>query len=114
MKQLMMGMLLIFVGQFLIWFQTNGQFLWRVFERNPFWVSLGMGTVISYSLILATKNLVGYFDGLLWPPRFIAFGMGVLSFTVLTYIFMGEGITLKTGVSLLLSVFIILIQLLWK
>lgn len=69
---------------------------------------------ISYMFIKATEMVVNHFDGLLWPGRFIGFASGVISFAFLSYVFMGEGITLKTGVSLLLAVIIVCIQVFWK
>ena len=68
----------------------------------------------SYMFIRATELVVNHFDGLLWPGRFIGFASGVISFAVLAYYLMGEGITLKTGVSLVLAVVIVLIQVFWK
>jgi hypothetical protein len=58
--------------------------------------------------------MVTYFGGTLWENRLLGFGMGMVSFGLLTYIFMGEGITLKTGVSLILATSLVLIQLFWK
>jgi hypothetical protein len=58
--------------------------------------------------------MVTYFGGTLWENRLLGFGMGMVSFGLLTYIFMGEGITLKTGVSLILATALVLIQLFWK
>ena len=69
---------------------------------------------ISYMFIKATELVVNHFDGLLWPGRFIGFASGVVSFALLSYYFMGEGITFKTGISLLLAVVIVLIQVFWK
>ena len=69
---------------------------------------------ISYMFIKATELVVNHFDGLLWPGRFIGFASGVVSFAFLSYYFMGEGITFKTGISLLLAVVIVLIQVFWK
>jgi len=57
---------------------------------------------------------VGHFDGLLWPSRFIGFSTGIVTFAALTYIFMDEGINLKTAVSLVLALALIIIQLFWK
>lgn len=114
MKPLLVGSGLFLLGQSLIWIQTNGQFVWPWFKKNPFIVSMIFGTVISYLLIFATRNVVGYFDGLLWPSRFIGFSTGILTFASLTWIFLGEGINLKTAVSLVLSLILILIQLFWK
>jgi hypothetical protein len=114
MKNLVLGVTLFFLGQALIWIQTNGQFVWKSFRENPFLLAFGFGTLISYILIYATRYTVEYFDGMLWPGRFIAFGMGIVSFTFLTWFFLGEGITTKTAVSLGLSMILILVQIFWK
>lgn len=58
--------------------------------------------------------MVTYFGGTLWENRLLGFGMGMVSFGLLTYIFMGEGINLKTGVSLILATSLVLIQIFWK
>jgi hypothetical protein len=114
MSKLLLGVILFFIGQTAIWFQTNGQFVWPWFKKNPFAISLVMGTTISYILIYATKFMVEHFDGLLWPGRFIAFGSGIISFTFLTWWFLGEGITPKTVTSLVIACLLIGIQLFWK
>ena len=46
--------------------------------------------------IYATTYVVEFFNGSLWPGRFIGFGMGMIAFSILTYVIMGEGITTKT------------------
>jgi hypothetical protein len=114
MNQLALAILLFFVGQTLIWVQTNGQFLWKWFDKNPLILSVAFGTIISYAFILGTKYIVGYFDGLLWPGRFIGFACGMISFALLTWCFMGEGITTKTAISLVLATTLVAIQILWK
>lgn len=114
MKNLIVGVSLIFIGQILIFFQTNGQFFIPWFKKNPFIVALVGGTFISYLLIHGTSYMVTYFGGTLWENRLLGFGVGMMSFGLLTYIFMGEGITLKTGVSLLLALALVLIQIFWK
>ena len=114
MSKLLLAFLLFFVGQTMIWIQTNGQFVWEWFKKNPLLVSIIMGTSISYVLIYATRLIVEYYDGLLWPGRFIAFGSGIISFTFLTWYLLGEGITTKTIISLFLACSLIGIQLFWK
>ncbi len=114
MNKLVLAFMLFFVGQTAIWIQTNGQFVWPWFKKNPFLVSILMGTSISYVLIYATRMIVEYYDGLLWPGRFIGFGTGILSFAFLTWYFLGEDITLKTIVSLIIACSLIGIQLFWK
>lgn len=114
MNNLTLAIVLFTMGQSLIWIQTNGQFLWKWFDRNPLLLSVLFGTVISYMFIYATKYVVGHFDGLLWPGRFIGFGTGMISFVLLTWFFMGEGITTKTAISLVLATTLVCIQILWK
>ena len=114
MKNLITGTFLFIIGQSLIWFQTNGQFIWPWFKKNPLIVSLIAGTGISYIFIIATRTIAEYYGGLLWPGRFIAFGSGIVGFTFLTWYFMNEGINVKTAVSLLLAISLVSIQILWK
>tara|TARA_B100000900_G_C20344903_1_gene619781 strand:- start:212 stop:556 length:345 start_codon:yes stop_codon:yes gene_type:complete len=114
MSKLLAAFILFFIAQTGIWIQTNGQFIWPWFKKNPFAVSIIFGTAISYIIIFGTKLIVEYYDGLLWPGRFFAFGIGIISFAFLTWYFMGEGITVKTIVSLILACTLIAIQLFWK
>ena len=114
MRNLITGLLLFIVGQSLIWFQTNGQFIWPWFKRNPLIVSLIAGTGISYMFILATRLVADYYDGALWPGRFIAQASGIVIFAGLTFVLLDEGITMKTAISLILAFTIIAIQILWN
>ena len=114
MKGLLAGMLLFLAGQTLIWFQTNGQFISEWAKKNPLIISILGGTIISYMFIKATALIAGYYDGALWPGRFIGFSMGITSFAFLTWYFLDEGINIKTAVSLCLAFALISVQLFWK
>ena len=114
MNNLTLAIVLFTIGQSLIWIQTNGQFLWKWFDKNPLILSITFGTIISYMFIYATKFVVSHFDGLLWPGRFIGFGTGMITFVLLTWFFMGEGITTKTSISLVLATTLVAIQIFWK
>ena len=111
---LLVGVLLTLLGQTIIWFQTNGQFVWPWFKKHPFLMAVLFGTSISYIFIMATKYLVAHFNGLIWPARLIGFGLGMVVFTVCAYIFMGESLNSKTIVSLILAFTIVCIQIFWK
>ena len=102
------------LGQSIIWIQTNGQFVWPLFKKNPILVSIITGSIVSYIVIYATKLVVEHFDGLLWPGRFIGFASGMIIFALMTWFFMGEGINIKTGISLFLAILLIAIQILIK
>ena len=55
--KLITGTLLFLLGQTLVWYQINGQFLSKWIEKNPLIMSL-LGIPISYVYIVATKDLV--------------------------------------------------------
>ncbi len=114
MRHLIFGILLFLFGQSLVWFQTNGQFVWPWIKKNPFWVSLFGGLVISYTFIIATREVVTYYGGSLWPGRFIGFATGMIAFSFLTYFIMNEGMNAKTLVSLGLATLLLCVQLFWK
>ena len=107
-------MLLFLGGQTLIWFQTNGQFINPWMKKNPLAISILGGTIISYMFIKATALIAGYYDGALWPGRFIGFSIGMVTYSIFTYFIMGEGMNLKTTICLMLALCILLIQLFWK
>ena len=112
-RNLLLGILFYILAQLVTYFQTNGQFIWKFFKDHPLIISL-LGIPISYFFIIATKYTVKSFDGLLWPPRFIGFGVGIILYTFLVSYFFNEGISTKTLVSLLLALTIILMQIFWK
>ena len=114
MSKLLAAVGLFFFGQILIWYQTNGQFKWKWFAEHPFIVALIFSIPISYAFIIASKFIVEYFGGELWPGRFIGFATGMISFAILTSFYMGEAITAKTAVSLILAITLVSIQIFWK
>ena len=107
MSKLLAAVGLFFFGQILIWYQTNGQFKWKWFAEHPFIVALIFSIPISYAFIIASKFIVEYFGGELWPGRFIGFA-------ILTSYYMNEGINAKTSISLILASALVAIQILWK
>ena len=112
-SKLITGTLLFLLGQTLVWYQINGQFLSEWVKKNPLIISL-LGVPISYVYIVATDHLVTAFDGELWPQRLIGFSMGMISFAFLTWFHLNQAITLKTATTLALAFTIVLIQVFWK
>ena len=114
MKHLLYAISLFLLGQTMIWFQVNGQFFWKWAKDHPFLMAVLFSTPISVIYINATKFIVTYFNGSLWPGRFIGFASGVVVFSICTYLIMDEGINQKAIVSLILATALVLIQILWK
>ena len=99
----------MFFAQIVIWFQLNAQVKWDWFKDNYLLMSI-LGMPISYALLYSTKfGWEGF--GELWPIRLLGFAVGIISFPFITYLALGEGITLKTGISLILATVILLLQL---
>ena len=113
MNNILAAIILFTIGQAMIWFQTNGQFVWSWAKDHPWTMSL-LGFPISYVLIIATKYIVTGFDGLLWPGRLMGFGSGMIVMAILTWCILGEGISTKTLVSLVLATTLVFIQVFWK
>ena len=99
--------------QFITWFQLNGQFFSSWFKDNAFILCL-LGVPISWLYIEATRLGFIAFDGLIWPGRLLGFAAGMFTFAICANIFMGEGLTNKTIVSLILATILTIIQVFWK
>ena len=114
------GDLLIGGGMFLIahvltFYQLNGQFLKSTdwFRKNEIIVA-ACGMILSFFYIWGTKYTVAGVGGLLWPARFIGFGIGMIIYAIFLGFHFSEGITPKTLVSLILALLLVCIQVLWK
>jgi len=109
-KEILFCILILLFIQIVIWFQLNGQVKWDWFKDN-YWLMSLLGVPISYALLYSTKYGFDGFDGLLWPGRLLGFAIGMISFPIITWFIMGEGITLKSLTSIFLAVIIMLLQL---
>ena len=110
---LLIGIFWFILGHIAVFFQLNGQFKWEWFAKNE-WALALFGLVISFFYIWGTKYTVVAFDVLVWPARFIGFGIGMIVYALGLWFFFKEGITPKTLISLILCVILISIQILWK
>ena len=73
-----------------------------------------IGFPLSLLYISSVKYMVAHFDGEKWPSRLMGFAIGAIVFTVMSWVWFKEPMTLKTGICLILSLCIMLIQLFWK
>ena len=108
-KEILATIIILFLANIVIWFQLNAQLKWDWFKDN-YWLMSLMGVPVSYALLHSTKYGYAGF-GELWPIRLIGFAIGMITFPIITWLILGEGITLKSGLSLGLAVIIMLLQL---
>ena len=110
---LLIGSILFIIAHVIVFYQLNGQFLWQWFRDNEMLMGL-VGVPVALLMLWGTKYTVQGFDGLLWPTRFVGFGLGMVIYAAGVSYYFNEGINSKTLISLLLSVVLICIQVLWK
>ena len=114
-KDLLIGIAAFFVAHVLTFYQLNGQFLKSTdWFRNNVTTVAATGIILSFFYIWGTKYAVQGMGGLLWPARFIGFGVVMIIYAVMVNYHFSEGINSKTWVSLMLSLLLIYIQVFWK
>ena len=111
-KYIVLTIGIFLLNNILIWYQLNSQLVWDWAKgTKSMWIMSLMGIPISLLFWWATK--VGYEGfGNLWAVRFMGFATSMLTFPVMTWLYLGETITLKTLVTILLAFIIMLLQLL--
>ncbi len=107
------GFIFGLLAQILTFLQLQGQMKFEWFKNNTLIVAC-MGIPISLLFMYSVKNFVAAYDGAIWPSRLIGFGIGVVTFALMSHYMFKEPITPKTLTCLSLGVCIILIQILWK
>lgn len=114
-KDLALGVFWFLMAHLVTFYQLNGQFFKTTdwFRKNEIILAI-CGIIISFFYIWGTKYSVQGFGGLLWPARFIGFGVGMIVYAIFVNYHFGETLTPKTMVSLCLALILICIQVLWK
>lgn len=112
-NSLFLGSMLFIIAHIIVFYQLNGQFLWKWFRDNELLMGL-IGVPVALLMLWGTKYTVEGFEGLLWPTRFVGFGLGMVIYAVGVSYYFNEGLSPKTLISLILSVVLICIQILWK
>ena len=102
---------LFLICNILVWYQLNSQLVWDWAKGyKSMWIMSLLGIPISIMFWYATK--FGY-EGFttLWQVRLLGFAVSMLVFPIMTWLYLGETITIKIGVSILLAIIIMLLQL---
>ena len=113
MQHFVLGVLYGVIGQVLSFIQLQAGIKWGWTEKWG-WGLMFLGLPISWSFMKSVQNFILAFDGEIYPSRIIGFAVGIIVFGIMGWVLFREGISAKTGVCLLLSLVIILIQILWK
>ena len=111
-KYIVLTMGIFLLNNILIWYQLNSQLVWDWAKgTKSMWIMSLLGIPISLLLWYCTK--IGYSGfGNLWAVRFLGFAASMMTFPIMTYFYLGETITVKTFITIILAFIIMLLQLL--
>ena len=111
MNKLLLALTAQFIGGIIAFFQLQGHYVWPEikFFKTMWWVYL-TSIIVAPLFFYSTKWSFEHF-GAFWNMRLAGFGIGTIIFGMFTWGLIGEIPTLKTIISLLLAISIILIQL---
>ena len=110
-KYIFATMIIFFINNIIIWYQLNGQLVWPWWKTTQgFVTSMLIAVPTAFGFWLATKwGYEGF--GTLWPVRFMGFATSMMTFPFMTWLYLGETLTIKTVITILLSIIIMLLQL---
>ena len=110
-KYILITIGIFLLNNILIWYQLNSQLVWDWAKgTKSMWLMALMGIPISLLFWYATK--IGYEGfGNLWAVRFMGFATSMMTFPIMTYLYLGEVMTMKTIITLGLAAIIMLLQL---
>ena len=111
-KYILITIGIFLINNILIWYQLNSQLVWEWAKGSKsMWLMSILGVPISLLFWYGTK--IGYEGfGNLWAVRFVGFATSMLTFPIMTWLYLGEVITLKTIITILLAIIIMILQLL--
>ena len=111
-KYVFITIVLFIINNILIWYQLNSQLVWDWAKgTKSMWLMSLLGVPISMLFWYATKwGYIGF--GNLWSVRFLGFATSMMTFPIMTYFYLGETITVKTFITIILAFIIMLLQLL--
>ena len=97
------------VGSIIAFFQLQGWVVWDKPWLKSMWLVYFSSLAIAPLFFWSTKWSYEHF-GAFWNMRLAGFGVGTIVFGIMAWMFIGEIPTLKTIISILLAMAIILIQ----
>ena len=110
--KLIYAFILCVFAQIISFIQLQGQMVWKFPKENPY-VMMFLGLPISLLFIKTTKVFNEEFNTT-WPGRLIGFGVGIIIFTIMSWLVFKEIPTPKTIVCLILAFIIVFLQIFWK
>ena len=109
MSKLWMAIIAQFIGSIIAFVQLQGWVVWNKQWLQSLWWMYATSIIIAPMFFYSTKWSYEHF-GAFWNMRLAGFGISTIVFGIMAWLLIGEIPTLKTVISLLLALAIILIQ----
>ena len=113
MQNLVFGILYGIIGQVGSFLQLQGGIKYNWYPKY-LWVSMLAAVPLSWFYLLSVQHFVKAFDGQVYPSRLLGFGLGIMVFTIMSWVLFKEHINDKTIVCLILALGIFVVQIFWK
>ena len=113
-KLLATASVLFVIGHIALWFQANSQFFSEWAKNHRILLAIFLGPPVSYLFIVGVGMVSSALSGDVWATRIIPSMIGTIVFMIMTYLVFRQGIDLKNGICLLLSIAVIFIQVFWR
>jgi hypothetical protein len=107
MNNIYIAILSIIFANILVWFQLNGQFKWEWFKNNELLIATIFSLPISWLYIQYQKNAFIVLNESLWSIRLIGFSIGLIIFSIMTWVFSKEVLEMKHLICIVLAFLII-------
>jgi len=107
------GMLFGLLGQVGSFMQLQGAMKYGWYEKY-LWLALLLSIPLSWCYMKSVEYFIVAFEGQIWPSRLIGFGLGIVTFSIMSHFMFKEPFTPKTIVCIGLGLTIIVIQVIWK
>ena len=107
------GILFGLLGQIGSYMQLQGAMKLGWYPKY-FWPMMLLSVPLSLAYVKSVEHFVTAFNGEIWPSRLIGFGLGIVTFSILSHYMFKEPFSIKTIVCIGLGLTIIGIQILWK
>ena len=111
--EIIYGILYGLLGQIGSYLQLQGAMKLGWYPKY-FWPMMLLSIPLSIAYVKSVEHFVSAFDGQLWPSRLIGFGLGIVTFSILSHYMFKEPFTPKTIVCIGLGLIIIALQIFWK
>lgn len=111
--KILLGILFCLLGQIGTFIQLQGSYRYG-WDKTHLWLVLTFSIPIGWIYLKSVHYMIEGFGGQIWPSRIVGFGIGIVVFTILSYVMFREPLNIKNFICIGLGLIIILIQLFYK